>query len=152
MDLSRPASPSLLGSALRDAGLFILRWCAGVTLLAFHAWREGVLGWRHLWYKEPWNWSVEVAERGFPLPTAVAVASVVAAIAGSIFLLTGLLCRLSAAVLLAGALCGLFLYGRVPETAERLALYAGIYTVLVLCGPGRLSLDHLFSAGRLSGR
>jgi len=148
MDFSKPSSPPPAALALRDAGLLVLRWCAGVTLLAFHAGDESVRAWRHVWHKEPWAWAAEVADRGFPVPGAVAVISVAAGMLGSVFLISGLLCRLSAFLLLAGMLCGLFLYARVPEMAERLALYAGIYTVLVLCGPGRLSLDHLFTARR----
>jgi uncharacterized membrane protein YphA (DoxX/SURF4 family) len=152
MDYSKPTAVSSAGLALRDAGLFVLRWCAGITLLSFHAWQEGVRGWRHVWQKEAWPWAVEVAERGFPLPETVSAISVTAAIVCSVLLLPGLLCRLSASLLLAGSLVGLFLYGQLPEIAERLALYAGVYAVLVLCGPGRLSLDHLFAGKRFPRR
>jgi uncharacterized membrane protein YphA (DoxX/SURF4 family) len=33
----------------------------------------------------------------------------------------------------------------VPPVAEKLVLYAGIYLVLVICGPGRFSLDAILS-------
>jgi uncharacterized membrane protein YphA (DoxX/SURF4 family) len=151
MDYNRSPLASSAGLAVRDTGLLILRWCAGLALIVYHAWNEGERAWKHVWQKEPWAFAVEVAERGFPLPQAVAVAAVAAAMLGSVFLITGLLCRISAVVLLAITLCGLFLYGGVPELAERLSLYAGIYLVLVICGPGRISLDALFS-NRRSGR
>jgi uncharacterized membrane protein YphA (DoxX/SURF4 family) len=151
MDYNRPSHASPAGLVVRDAGLLILRWCAGLTLILLHAWDEGLRGWKHIWHKEPWAFAGEITDRGFPLPQAVAVAAVVVAILGSVFLISGLLCRVSALILLACALCGLFLYGRVPDIAERLALYAGIYAVLVICGPGLFSLDAVFS-NRRAGR
>ena len=140
-------SPGLL---IRDAGLFILRWCAGLALAFFHAWDEVMAGWKHVWEKAAWPYAAEIAERGFPLPVAVAVASAVIALLGSIFLITGLLCRASALVLLVCTIMGIFLYWRIPETGEKLMLYAGIYFVLVICGPGRFSLDALIGSRRTS--
>ena len=152
MDYSRTPHAPPPGLLLRDVGLLILRWCAGLALLFFHAWEQGVLGWKHVWQKEPWAFAVEMADRGFPLPEVVAAVVVVAAALGSVFLLTGLLCRVSAAVLLVCSLCALFLYDKVPDTAEKLILYSGIYLVLVLCGPGRFSMDALFTGRRAARR
>ena len=152
MDYSRTPHAPPPGLLIRDAGLLILRWCAGVALIVFHAWDEGVLGWKHVWQKEPWAYAVEIADRGFPLPEVVAAVTVVAAMLGSLFLVSGLLCRVSALVLLACTLCAVFLYGRLPETGEKLLLYAAIYLVLVLCGPGRFSLDALFTGRRAARR
>lgn len=152
MDYSRNPHAPPSGLFIRDAGLLILRWCAGLGLIYFHAWDEGALGWKHVWQKEPWAYAVEIAERGFPLPEVVAAASVAAATLGSLFLVSGLLCRVSALVLLACTLCAIFLYGRVPEPGEKLLLYAAIYLVLVLCGPGRFSLDALLTRRRAARR
>jgi len=151
MDFNRSPHVPPAGSVIHDAGLLILRWCAGLTLIIMHAREEGIRGWGHVWHKEPWTFAAEITERGFPFPQAVAIAAVIAAIIGSAFIVTGLLCRVSALVLLACTMCGLFLYGRVPDIAERLALYAAIYAVLVICGPGRISLDAIFS-NRRAGR
>ena len=148
MDFYRSPHAPPSGSVINDAGLLILRWCAGLTLISMHALDEGVRGWGHIWHKEAWPFAAEIADRGFPFPQAVAIAAVVIAVLGSAFIVLGLLCRVSALSLLACTLCALFLYGRVPDVAERLSLYAGIYGVLVLCGPGRLSLDALFSRRR----
>lgn len=152
MDYHRNPHAPPPGLLIRDAGLVILRWCAGLGLIIFHAWDEGVLGWKHVWQKEPWAYAAEIAERGFPLPEVVAAATVVAAALGSLFLLTGLLCRISAMVLLACTLCAGFLYGRIPEMGEKILLYAAIYSVLVLCGPGRFSLDALLTGRRAARR
>lgn len=148
MDFNRSPHAPPSGSVIHDTGLLILRWCAGLTLIFMHALDEGIRGWGHVWYKEPWEFVAEITERGFPFPQGVAIAAVAAAMLGSVFLVAGLLCRVSAFTLLACTLCGLFLYGRVPDIAERLALYAAIYAVLVICGPGRISLDALFSSRR----
>lgn len=148
MDYSRPAPAQNQASFFHDAGLLILRWAAGFTLMFLHAREEGVRGWGHVWHKEPWPFAAEMADRGFPLPQAVAVAAVAIAMAGSVFLITGLLCRVSALLLLGCSLCGLFLYGGLPDLAERLWLYSGVYAALVVCGPGRLSLDALFTNRR----
>jgi uncharacterized membrane protein YphA (DoxX/SURF4 family) len=148
MDYNRPTHVPSAGLVVRDAGLLILRWCAGTTLLLLHAWEESIRGWKHVWHKEPWAFAVEITERGFLFPEVVAAAAVVVALLGCVFLISGLLCRFFSLLLLACALCGLFLYGRMPEIAERLALYAGIYAVLLICGPGRFSLDALLSHRR----
>jgi uncharacterized membrane protein YphA (DoxX/SURF4 family) len=143
MEHYRPPQLAPPGLILRDAGLLILRFCAGLTLIIFHAWREVLHGWQHVWHKAAWPYAVEVADRGFPLPVAVAVASAVVALIASAFIAAGLLCRLSALVLLVGSVVGVMLYGSAAEPAEKLVLYAGIYLVLVICGAGRFSLDAL---------
>jgi len=147
MDYYRNPHAPPPGLILRDAGLLILRWAAGLALIFYHARAEVMAGWQHVWHKAPWPYAVEIAERGFPLPEGVAIVSAVAAMLGSVLLISGLLCRISALVLLVCTLCGIFLYARVPDVAEKLMLYAGVYMVLVLCGAGRFSLDYLL-AGR----
>lgn len=152
MDFHRNPHAPPPGLLIRDAGSLILRWCAGLSLIVFHAWDEVMAGWKHLWEKTAWPYAGEIAERGFPLPEVVAIASAVAAMLGSLFLVSGLLCRISALVLLLCTLVAIFLYGRIPDTGEKLMLYAGIYFVLVLSGPGRFSLDALLSGRRAGGR
>ena len=152
MDYHRNPHAPPPGLLIRDAGLLILRISVGLALIAFHAWDEGIQGWRHVWQKEPWAYAVEITERGFPLPEVVAAVSVVAAALGSMFLITGFLGRVSALVLLACTLTAIFLYGKLPEAGEKLLLYAAIYLVLVICGPGRFSLDALFTGRRAARR
>jgi putative oxidoreductase len=150
MDYYRNPHASPPGLIVRDGGLLILRLFAGLALLFYHARNEVVAGWQHVWHKTPWAYAAEITDRGFPLPEAVAIVSAVAATVSSLLLVSGLLSRISALILLVCALCGFFLYARVPEIAEKLTLYAGIYVVLLLCGPGRFSLDSLLT-GRKSG-
>lgn len=152
MDFYRNPHAPPAGLIVRDAGLLLLRWCAGLALIFFHAREEVVAGWRHVWEKTPWAYAAEITERGFPLPEAVAIISAVAAMLCSVLLITGLLCRVSALVLFVCTLCAIFLYARVPEVAEKLLLYAGVYAVLVICGPGRFSLDALLVGRHTSKR
>jgi len=152
MDFHRNPHASPPGLLVRDAGLLVLRWAAGLALIFFHAWDEIMAGWRHVWEKTAWPYAAEIADRGFPLPEAVAIASAAAALLGSVFLVSGLLCRISALVLLLCALVAIFLYGRIPEIGEKVMLYAAIYLVLVLCGPGRFSFDALLGGRRAAGR
>ncbi len=133
---------------IRDGGLLILRLSAGLGLILFHAWREACGGWAFLWRKEPWPFAREVAERGFPLPEIVAGVAAAAALLFSAFLAAGLLGRVSALVLLGCALTGIFLYAGIPVMGELIALYAAVYLVLTLCGPGRFSMDGLLSGAR----
>ena len=152
MDYYRPHTAPPAGLLLRDTGLLLLRLAAGFSLLLFHAWNEGLLGWKHVWEKTPWPFAAEIAERGFPFPEAVSIIAIVAATLGSFFLITGLLCRVSAALLAVCTLCGLFLYVGIAEVAEKLVLYAVIYLVLVICGPGLFSLDSLLGGRRNARR
>ena len=152
MDYYRNPQASPPGLIVRDAGLLILRWCAGLALIFFHAWDEMTAGWQHIWHKTPWPYALEITERGFPLPEAVAIVSAVAAMLCSVLLVSGLLCRVSALVLLIGTLVAIFLYARIPSMGEMLLLYAGIYGVLLLCGPGRFSLEALLNGRRSPGR
>jgi len=152
MDYYRPNNIPPAGQIVRDTGLLLLRLVSGLALLIYPAWGEGIAGWRHVWDKTPWPFAAEIAERGFPLPEAVSIIAVAAATLGSFFLITGLLCRISALVLSICTLCGLFLYGSIPEISEKLVLYAVIYAVLVICGPGIFSLDSLLSGRRRSAR
>ena len=133
---------------IRDGGLLILRLSAGLGLIFFHAWREAHRGWEFFWRKEPWAFAAEISERGFPLPEIVAGTAAAAGLLFSGFLVAGLLGRVSALVLLVCALTGVFLYADVPVTGELIALYAAIYLVLTLCGPGRFSLDGLLKSAR----
>jgi uncharacterized membrane protein YphA (DoxX/SURF4 family) len=143
---SSPATdpPALI---IRDGGLLILRLAAGLGLICFHAWREALSGWQFFWRKEPWIYAAEIAERGFPLPEIVAAVSAGAGLLFSGFLAAGLLGRLPALVLLLCALTGIFLYAGVPLLGEMISLYAAVYLVLTLCGPGRFSLDSLLRSG-----
>jgi uncharacterized membrane protein YphA (DoxX/SURF4 family) len=152
MDYYRNPHAPPPGLFMRDTGLLVLRLFAGLALIVYHARAEVIAGWQHVWHKVPWPYEVEIAERGFPLPEAVAIVSAVAAMLGSALLITGLLCRISALVLLVCALCGLFLYMGVPAIAEKFVLYAGVYMVLVLCGPGRISLDSILTGRQVAKR
>ena len=136
------------GLALRDIGLAVLRVVTGLTVVGFHARDEVMNGWRHLWHKEPWAFAASLAESQFPLPVVVATVASVVALLSSLFLVSGLLTRLSAGLMLGMAMVGAFLYWSIPVTAEKLVIYMAIYGALLLAGPGRFSMDALLAGRR----
>lgn len=138
-----PVHPPGFQSLLQALGLLLLRLTAGLNLLLWHGWRETFGAWLHLWRKNPWPLPETLGSLGFPWPLPVAVALVVIAVFSSIFLILGLLTRISAALMAVAAITSAVLYQAYPERAEKYLLYAGIFAVLLISGPGWLSTDGL---------
>lgn len=136
------ATPGLL---VRDAGLLLLRLAAASSLILWHGMTEGQGAWDHVWKKTPWIFRDSMDGLGFPFATPVSIAAVCAGLLGSLFIAIGLLSRVSAIVLLVCAVTGALLYVNYPAQSEALGLYAVIYLVIALCGPGRFSLDGILT-------
>ncbi|MBP7949420.1 MAG: DoxX family membrane protein [Verrucomicrobiales bacterium] len=133
------ATPGLL---VRDVGLLLLRLGVSVVLGACHAWQQILLGWGHLWRKESWPFVDALQRWGIPFPhIAASIASVIFVLC-SVGLFLGAVSRLSALLLLLCTLSALAFNAAEP-LAEKLVLYAIIYLVILLCGPGCFSVDHL---------
>ena len=146
MDLYRTHSAPSQPSLFREAPPLLLRLGAGFCGLFFHAWSACLSGWEYLWKKTPWPLMDEFQD--FPAPAVMPPLYTILLTLGSCFLILGLFTRLSAAVLLAGALTGVFVYLNYPDTTEKFALYAVIYAALVARGGGAISLDGAFSGRR----
>lgn len=88
-----------------------------------------------------------VAEMGFPAPLVFAWAAAVAEFAGGLCLALGLLTRPSALFCLFTMIVAAFVrHGADPFQRKELALlYAAAFAIFVVIGPGRFSLDALFS-------
>ena len=149
MEYYRNPNAPTAGLIVRDVGLLILRLGAGLTLGFFHGWQHLMRGWQHLWYKQPWNLVDLLKEWGLPFPVVLATAAGLIFGLCSVGIFLGLLSRFSALLLLICALVGAFFSLFQPE-AEMLWLYATVYVVLLFCGPGCFSLDHVLNRRRKS--
>lgn len=138
-----PSHPQGFQALLQASGLLLLRLTVGLNLLIWHGWRESFGAWLHLWRKTPWAFPETLASLGFPWPIPVAVTLVTVGVLGSIFLILGLLTRISATVLATAAVTAAILYQAYPDRSEKYLLYAGAYAVLVISGSGWLSADGL---------
>lgn len=142
MDYYRQPPTTLPVALVRDSCLLILRLTAGGVLLMFH-WREALAAWQFVWHKQPWDYLESIRASAFPLPEAVACGSTVLGLLCAVFIVTGMLTRISALVLLALTAVTFFLYMWVPVVAEVTMLYGGLLLVLFISGPGTLSCDAL---------
>lgn len=143
MEYYRSPQSAPPGFLTRSIPLLVLRLSAGLSLLLWHGWRETFGAWLLLWRKTPWAFQETVAARGFPAPLPLSIALVIIGVLGSVFLILGLLTRVSSALLCVGAVTAAALYQADPDRAEKYLLYAAVYLVLVLSGPGQLSADTL---------
>ncbi len=144
MEYYRNPNAATPGLIVRDVGLLLLRIGAGLTLGLSHAWQHLILGWNHIWKKEAWSLVDLLQEWGLPAPMVLAsIASVIFALC-SLGLVLGVLTRLSALLLLVCAVTGLA-FTLFSPSAEMLWLYATIYAVLFICGPGCFSIDFLLN-------
>jgi putative oxidoreductase len=108
-------------------------------------------GWQKLTQFGPANFGQSLAERGVPLPVFMGYVVTCAELIGGILLIVGLLSRLAALVLTIDLIVALLLVkvdvgliapqGSGAGAELDLALIAG-FLVVLLAGPGRLSLDH----------
>ena len=144
MDYHRNPQAPTTGLLIRDAGLLFLRMGVAVLLSTYHGWGQAMAGWNHLWHQQPWPFLEVITKYGLPIPQVVAVLAVLVMVLCSLGLFFGIVARLSAALLLVlagGAIALNFL----DPLAEKFWVYAIVYFVLLLCGPGCFSLAKLLS-------
>lgn len=147
MEYYRNPQATTPGLLIRDVGLLLLRISAAAVLGSFHAWQQLLLGWGHLWRKEPWPLVDILKDYGLPFPHIAASAAAVIFALCSIGLFFGAVSRLCALLLLVCTSVGL-LFNFMDPVGEKLFLYAAIYLVILLCGPGCFSVDHLLRSRR----
>ncbi len=130
--------PSPLAS---DLGLLAMRLIFGAAMAVLH----GIA-------KLPVSDSfIGVVERlGVPAPAAFAWAAVLVEFVGGLFIALGLFTRTAALGVLGTMLVAIFVRyaGQPLEYREQATLYAAACTTLILCGPGRFSLDYAWARRR----
>jgi hypothetical protein len=82
---------------------------------------------------------------GFPIPFALALWITFNESLGAFLIGSGFLTRLLAAIAALGMAGALYTSVRLGEDCLRAALYLIVFTALVLTGPGKFSVDRLFS-------
>ena len=88
---------------------------------------------------------------GFPIPFALALWITFNESIGAFLIGCGFLTRLLAASAALGMAGALYTSVRLGEDWLRAALYLIVFTVLVLTGPGRFSVDHLLQRKKSLG-
>ena len=135
--MSAPSMPTRSG----DVGLMITRLFFGLSM----AWAHGL-------HKLPPSekWIAKVESLGFMLPELFAWSAGLAECAGGLLIALGLATRGAALSLLVTMGVAVFIaHGGDPFRKMELGLCYGVVSLmLTMIGPGRYSLDHLFSARR----
>ena len=132
--------------AMIHMGLFLLRAIAGASMIAHHAWALVYTGWLHFWGGDAWLLVAAAEKMDLPQPVAVAVAFSLVLFVGSVFLIAGLLGRLTPTLLLVASLTILYIaFSKgVTEYIETCIVYSAIYVSLAATGPGAICLDRFF--------
>ncbi len=146
MDYSRAPTTTSTATTARHLGLLLLRLTAGGSLLCWYSGRQALLGWSHLWQKTPWELPGQLTTLGFPLALPLAVFLVILTFAGALFMILGLLTRLSAILIAVVAAVTAILFTAYPVVEERALLYTGLCLAISLCGPGLIALDGALKA------
>jgi uncharacterized membrane protein YphA (DoxX/SURF4 family) len=129
-----------------DSGFLLLRGAGFLLALTFGVQKIG------------WYWSALhagksfssiglaplIAKMGFPIPVALAIWITFNESIGAFLIGCGFLTRSLSASLALGMAGALYTSVRLGEDWLRAALYLIIFITLILNGPGKFSLDHLF--------
>lgn len=122
-------------------GQLILRAAVGLMIFYIHGWRKLKEGINFMRNGTPWNLADEVAAMRLPSPVSLAIVATTVQFVCSLLLVTGLLTRLSAALLTATigvAIVQNVLARRDPQLP---ILYVLILITMIFLGGGSFSLD-----------
>ena len=134
----------------KDSGLLILRGAGLLLALTFGVQKIGWY-WSALHAGKPFSsigLAPLIAKIGFPIPVALALWITFNESIGAFLIGCGLLTRLLAASAALGMAGSIYTSIRLGEDWLRAALYLIVFTVLVLTGPGKFSVDHLLKRKR----
>jgi uncharacterized membrane protein YphA (DoxX/SURF4 family) len=148
MSIDRPAMPAAgaYGLLLARIGLSAVFLYSGFTKLV--DWQSGL---------------AETAGLGLPYPTLALAATVLVQLGGGLMVLLGIGARLGAALLaaftvVATVIAHAFWIHEGPARAQQLTVFlehmaiAGGFLLLIICGPGRLSLDQVIGTSQRQAR
>jgi putative oxidoreductase len=134
---------------LLNSGLLALRLGIGFGLFWLHGRAKLVSASAYLLSARKWDFVNVVASLGFPAPFAFAAAAALAESVGALLLAVGLLTRPAGAAVAFTMTVAISLHLRGSQTPELALLYLLPAVSLALTGPGRYSLDSLWTAFRV---
>ena len=141
-----PVAAKVAQSFARSMGLLTLRLVTGGALLFWRAWAQAEGAWSFIWQKTPWDLPQNLSAMGFPLALPLGLALVLLVLVSALFLMIGLLTRLSALILATLAIVASALYHAYPAAAETAVLYAGACLACAWIGPGAFAIDRVLLA------
>jgi uncharacterized membrane protein YphA (DoxX/SURF4 family) len=147
MRAMRAESNSSGPGAMIHTGLFLMRAIAGASMIAHHAWAMVYTGWLHFWRGDPWLLVTAAEKIALPQPLVFAVVFSLILFVGSVFLVCGLLGRLTPSALLLASVAILYIaFSKgITEYIETCIVYSAIFVCLAATGPGAFCLDRLFA-------
>ncbi|MGK0184543.1 MAG: putative membrane protein YphA (DoxX/SURF4 family) [Verrucomicrobiales bacterium] len=134
------------GASGDDVLLLLFRLAIVTLIVIFQLLPEATVGWAAIWQEKSWPLAEVVSGLGIPQAPWVLSSAVILVFLAALGVACGFITRLSAVVLLIGAV--LVGYRAVTETEvvslELALVYGSVFIFLLLRGPGYLSADRFF--------
>lgn len=131
-----------------DIGLLLFRVGYGGMLIWLHGWNRLGRAFDHVVGSQPWGFVGVVEQMGLPLPTLFAVASALAESVVAALLVAGLFSRVAAGIIAVNFAVATISEAAKGDPFELPALYLLGALVLLVTGPGPLSIDRPDSGRR----
>jgi putative oxidoreductase len=124
-----------------DVGLLAMRLGYAALLIGFHGWGKFHRAFDYVFFGQPWTFVALVARLGFPLPSMFAVLSALAESLAVLFVGVGLFTRWAAGIIAINMTVAFLNELFKGDPIELPALYLLGALVILVLGPGRVSLD-----------
>jgi len=124
-----------------DIGLLVLRLGFALLLIGFHGWARFHRAYDYVVLGQPWTFVALVERLHFPFPSVFAVLSALSESVGVAFVGVGLFTRWAAAIVVVNMAVAFTNEWSKGDPIELPALYLLGALVILILGPGRISLD-----------
>ncbi len=133
-----------------DWGLLLLRLGFAALLVGLHGWTRILRAYNFVVHGQAWTFVGLVERLGFPFPSVFAVLSALSESVAVVFVAVGLFTRPAAALVAINMAVAFYNEAGKGDPYELPALYLLDALILIVAGPGRVSLDARRRSG--SGR